>query len=118
MWRGLPSELPSGIDNVDYGNDTRGTQTPNFRDKGDYITSTYPVIATPFYGAQFSVPRKPLANDSVNTRPQDQPRGTIKANLHGLFEVELRNADAELERALLESLNTTNFQPRLNYEER
>lgn len=118
MWKGLPSELPAGIGNVDYGNHTHGTDGAKFKDKGDYITSTYPDITTPYNGSQFSIPRTHLANDSVNTRVQTQPQGMAKANLRGLFEVELRNADAELERALLESRDNVSTRLRLNYEER
>lgn len=118
MWKGLPSELPAGIGNVDYGNHTHGTDGAKSKDKGDYITSIYPDITTPYNGSQFSIPRTPLANDSVNTRVQTQPQGMAKANLRSLFEVELRNADAELERALLESRDNVSTRLRLNYEER
>lgn len=74
MWRGLPSELPAGIDRVNYG------------------SAGYPVITTPSHGAQSSI------------------RGSLEAAL--------RDADAELERALLESLETANSQRRLSHEER
>lgn len=118
MWKGLPSELPAGIDNVDYGNDTRGIDGAKFGDEGDYITSTLLDITTPYHGPHFSIPRKPLANDPANTRVRNQHQGMTKENLRGSFEVELRNADAELERALRESQITANAQPRLNPEER
>lgn len=114
MWRGLPLELPAGIDNVNYGS----AGSADVSDKRDYITCAYPAITTPFYGAQFNIPGKPLVSDPVNTRAQNESQGMTKVNLRGSFEVKLQNADAELERALLESLNTTNAQPRLNYEER
>lgn len=114
MWRGLPSELPAGIDNVNYGSAGRA----NLSHKGDYITSAYPAITTPFYGAQFTIPEKPLVSDPVITRAQNESQGMTKRNIRGSFQVKLQNADAESERALLESLNTTNAQPRFNYEGR
>lgn len=117
MWKGLPSELPAGIGSVDYGNETRVTDGAKFKDKGDYITATHLDMTTPYHGPQFSIPRKPLANDLVDTRVQIQHQETTNANLRGSFEAELRNADAELERALLESLDTVNGRPRLNNKE-
>lgn len=118
MWKGLPSELPAGIDSVDYGNKTLVTDGAKYKDKGDYITSTYLDITTPYHAPQFSIPGKPLANDLANTRVQNQHQGTTKANLRDSIEAELRNADAELERAVLESLDTVNGRLRLNREER
>lgn len=116
MWRGLPSELPAGIDHVDYTLDAHGTD--NARLRGESLTFTHPGITTPYSGPQFSIPRKPLAYDPARTRVQNQPRVVTKANAWNSFEEELRNADAELERALLESLDTANTEPRFDYKER
>jgi hypothetical protein len=117
MWRGLPSELPAGIYDAGHTDDANGTDNARFRERGEYLTSTYPDITTPYYGPQFSVPRKPLTNDSAITRVQRQPQVVTK-DVWSSFEEELRNADVELERALVESLNTANTQPRLDHEER
>lgn len=118
MWRGLPSELPAGIDDLDYTGVTYRTDNARIEDEGDHVTSTYPVMTTPYYSAQFSVPRKALVSDLTNTRLQEKPRKLTKANAWDPFEKKLQNADAELERVVLESLNTANKQPRYDYEER
>ncbi|EEA19945.1 RING finger protein, putative [Talaromyces marneffei ATCC 18224] len=125
MWRGLPSDLPAGIDNLDYTDDVYGTDNDRFKDGRDNSTSTYPVLKTPYYGSRYSVPRKPLPHDSANTRVENQLKLVKEANFwssleeefRNSFEEQLRNAEVELERAL-ESLRTANTQSRFNYEER
>lgn len=115
MWRGLPSELPVGIDNIDCIDDSHRADSAGLEDS---VTSTYPAITTSYYGSRFSIPGNPVTNSPVNTRVQKQPWKRTKANAWTSYEEELQHADTELDRALLESLNTAIGQPQLNHEER